>query len=139
MVKLPTVPGRQYLAVPSASVALPDGSVLVGTKDTMLARIKGDHVFSLGQVCAAGAIHGLDLAPDGSVWGVAGHSQGVGQLFRYTEEHGLELLGLLPEAFAENGRNVAIYRPTVLAISPDGKYLAVGGADEMGGVVVLTL
>jgi len=139
IVKLPTVPGRQYLAVPSASVALPDGSVLVGTKDTMLARIKGDHVFSLGQVCAAGAIHGLDLAPDGSVWGVAGHSQGVGQLFRYTEEHGLELLGLLPEAFAENGRNVAIYRPTVLAISPDGKYLAVGGADEMGGVVVLTL
>ena len=48
-------------------------------------------------------------------------------------------MGIIPEAFAENGRNVAIYRPTVVAASPDGKYLAVGGADEMSGVVILKL
>ena len=138
-VTLPAVAGRQYLAVPSASIKLPDESLLVGTKDTMLAKLCNGHVYSLGQVCSAGAVHALDLAPNGTVWGVAGHPQGVGQLFTYTEENGLTLLGLLPEAFAENGRNVAIYRPTTLAISPDGTYLAVGGADEISGVVLLTL
>ena len=70
---------------------------------------------------------------------IAGHKEGVGQLFTYDDENGIALLGKIPEAFAENGRNVALFRPTTLAISPDGKYLAVGGADELGGIVVLTL
>ena len=63
----------------------------------------------------------------------------VGQIFSYTEENGIELLGLVPEVTAQNGRNAAIYRPSTLAISGDGKYLAIGGADEMGGIVILTL
>jgi len=46
---------------------------------------------------------------------------------------------MIPEAFAENGRNVAIFRPCAMAISSDGKYLAVGGADEVSGVVVMQL
>lgn len=138
-VTLPGIPGRQYLATAKSSIGLPDGSILVGTHDTMLAKVNGSHVFSLGQVCSAGGVHALDITPDGTVWGVAGHAEGVGQLFTYTISDGVKLLGLLPEAFAENGRNVAIFRPTTLALSPDGKYLAVGGADEIGGVVVLTL
>lgn len=138
-VKLPAVPGRQYLARAESSVRLPDGGILVGTYDTMLARIDGKHVTNLGMVCAAGGIHALDVLPDGSVWGVAGHAQGVGMLFAYNRDTGVTLYGLLPEAPAENGRNVALYRPTTLAASPDGRFLAVGGADELGGVVVLTL
>lgn len=51
----------------------------------------------------------------------------------------MELLGAVPEAFAENGRNVAVFRPVTLALSPDDKYLAVGGADEVAGVAVITL
>lgn len=136
---LPSVPGRKYLATPKCSIALKDGSVLVGTHDTMLARIENKHVFSLGQVCTAGGVHSLDATKDGRIYGVAGHKLGVGQLFTYTIEDGVKLLGLIPEAPAENGRNVAIYRPVTLAISPDGRYLAVGGSDEIGGVVVLTL
>lgn len=138
-VTLPGIPGRQYLATPASSVALPDGSILAGTHDTMLAVIHSTQVFSLGQTCSAGAVHALDITPDGTVYGVAGHKEGVGQLFTYTPAQGLTLLGMLPEAFAENGRNVAIFRPTTLAVSPDGKYLAVGGEDEIGGVVVLEL
>jgi hypothetical protein len=49
------------------------------------------------------------------------------------------MLGIVPEAWSECGRNVAIYRPTVISVSPDGKYLAVGGADEIGGAVILKL
>lgn len=138
-VTLPAIPGRQYLATPKSSIPLPDGSILVGTHDTMLALIRDKKVFSLGQVCSAGGIHAMDITPAGTVYGIAGHKEGVGQLFTYQQDQGLQLLGLLPEAFAENGRNVAIFRPTALAISPDGKYLAVGGADEIGGVVVITL
>ena len=138
-IALPAVPGRQYLAEAECSVRLPDGGILAGTRDAMLALIYGDRVRSLGMVCAAGGVHALSLAPDGSVWGVAGHAEGVGQLFRYCEETGVQLYGLIPEAPAENGRIVALYRPTTLAVSPDGRFLAVGGTDEIGGVAVLTL
>lgn len=138
-VTLPAVPGRRYLATAAAAVTLPSGAVLVGTADTMLARIEDGRVFSLGAVTTAGGVHAMDITPDGTVYGVAGHPLGVGQLFRYTEAKGVELLGLLPECFAEGGRNVALFRPTTLSISPDGKYMAVGGEDEMGGVTVITL
>ena len=80
------------------------------------------------------------LAPDGrTVYGVAGHDRGCGYIFRWTIEKGTELLGLAPEAKAPNGRIVAIYRPTAIAVSPDGTRLAVGGADEVAGVAVLEL
>ncbi len=138
-VKLPCVPGRRYIAVAESSVQLADGSIVVGTEDTMLAHIHGDKVFSLGQVCTAGGIHELDVAPDGKVWGIAGHAEGTGQLFTYDQESGVTLLGKIPFAFAENGRNVAMFRPTTLALSPDGKFLAVGGTDELAGVVVMKL
>jgi len=138
-VQLPCVPGRRYLAEAEASVTMNDGSVMVGTRDTVLAKIKNGKVFSFGQVISAGGIHSLDIAPDGTVWGVAGHREGCGTLFNFTEDCGVTLLGIIPEAFAENGRNVSMYRPTAVAVSPDGKHLAVGGADEISGAVILKI
>ena len=137
--ELPAVPGRRSLARAKSAVHMKDGSILVGTEDTMLAKITGDKVFSFGQVISAGGVHSLDAAPDGMVWGVAGHKEGCGMLFKYDTQTGVTLMGIIPESFAENGRNVAIYRPVTLAVSPDGKYLAVGGADEMSGAVVLKI
>ena len=137
---LPGIPGRQHLAVANASVRLSDGSLLVGTKDDMLALVSDGEVRNEGALASAGPVHDLVLAPDGkTVYGVAGHDRGVGMLFRYTRKKGAELLGLVPEAASENGRTVALYRPTVLAVSPDGRYLAVGGDDDIGGVAVLGL
>ena len=138
-VKLPAVPGRVYLSGAESSVTLPNGAVVAGTHDTMLAYIKDGKVYSLGQVCSAGGVHSLDVAPDGTVWGVAGHDLGVGQIFTFRPEEGVKLMGLVPEAFAENGRNVAIYRPKTVAVSPGGNYVAIGGADEISGVVVLKI
>ena len=137
--RLPAVPGRRYLAEAESSVKLDEGKILVGTRDSMLALIDGERVFSLGCVSAPGGIHSLDVAPDGTVYGIAGHKLGVGQLFKFTVDCGVELIGLVPEAFADGGRNVSIYRPTTLSISPDGKRLAIGGADEVGGVVIIPI
>jgi hypothetical protein len=137
--RLPAVPGRRYLAKATAAVLLPSGAMLVGTADSMLALVKDGKVFSLGAVTACGGIHAMDITPNGTVYGVAGHPLGVGQMFRYTEDEGLELLGLVPECFAEGGRNVALFRPTTLKISPSGRYMAIGGEDELGGVTLITL
>jgi len=136
----PGIPGRQHLAEPESWTRLADGSWLVGTKDDNLAHVSGGKVRAEGALSTSGGVHALATAPDGkTVYGVAGHDRGCGILFRWTAEKGVEQLGLVPEAKAENGRTIAIYRPTCLAISPDGRRLAVGGADEVAGVAVLTL
>ena len=137
--KLAAVPGRQYLAKAESSVKLPDGSIFVGTKDTMVCLVEGEKVFGLGQVCSGGGVHSLDCTADGKVWGVAGHAEACGQVFTYSKEEGLVLRGIVPEVFAPCGRNVTCYRPITLARSPKGRYLAIGGADELGGIVVLDI
>lgn len=137
-VSLPSVPGRKYLAEAESSITLADGRVLIGTRDGMLALIDGERVFSLGQITTAGGVHSLSRSTDGRVWGVAGHAEGCGTIFTYSDECGITLLGITPEAFAENRRNVCIYRPTVISVSPDGHYVAVAGDDEIGGAVIFT-
>lgn len=136
-VRLPAMPGRRYIAEAEASVKLPDGRIFVGTKDGMLAVINCDgSVLSLGGLQTGGGVHSLDVAPNGTVWGVSGHDQGIGMVFNWTDKGGVNVLGLTPDVKAENGRNVHIYTPLVIAVSPDGRHVAVGGADELAGAVV---
>ena len=137
-VKLPAVPGRRYIAKAESSVKMPDGAIFVGTEDTMVGVIDGEKVFALGQVCSGGGVHSLDCTADGKVWGVAGHAEACGQVFTYSKDEGLVLRGIVPEVrVPDGGRIVTCYRPTTLSLSPDGRYLAIGAADELGGVVVL--
>lgn len=138
--RLPFLPGRQHLAFPESCVPWQDGAVLVGTGDMMLARVKGDQVFGLGAVCTCGGVHSLCVMPDGKkAYGVCGYEMGIGSWFSYDETVGVQNLGYIPDVFASNGRKVCIYHPTTLAVSPDGKYLAIGGSDELSGVVVIRL
>lgn len=135
-VRLPAMPGRRYIAEAEASVKLLDGRVFVGTQDGMIAVVNGGKAYSLGGLQTGGGVHSLDVAPNGTVWGVSGHDEGIGMVFNWTDCGGVNVLGLAPDVKAENGRNVHIYKPTVIAVSPDGRYVAVGGADELAGAVV---
>lgn len=135
-VALPCVPGRRYVAKPSASVKLADGGVLVGTADGMLAVVDGVKVRSEGGLMTNGPVRALTTGPDGTAWGISAHDQGVGYVFSYRRESGTALLGLPPDVKADNGRNIHIYQPTAIAVSPDGRFVAVGGSDELGGVAV---
>jgi len=133
----PCMPGRQYMAVPECSVQRADGSIIVGTKDMMLCIVKNGQVFGLGAVTTSGGVHSLAVAPDGmTVYGVAGYELGKGDLFRYDDVHGVCWLGSLPIVKATSGRQLVNYQPWRVAISPDGKHLAVGMLDAMSGVAV---
>ncbi len=136
--KLPFMPGRQYLATPNASVKMADGSVIVGTLDMMLAKINGDKIYNIGAATTCGKVRSL-VDANGTVYGIAGYDKGACNLFRYNVETGIEQLGNIPTAFAANGRQVCIFNATTMEISPDGKRIAIGGADELSGVIVVTL
>ena len=112
---------------------------MTGTKDMMLAKIKDGKVKSLGAVTPCGSVNALVAAPDGSVYGIAGYEKGAANMFRYDDETGIEQLGYVPMEFAKNGRKVCIFNATTMEISPDGKSLAIGGADELSGVIVIKL
>lgn len=138
--KLPFMAGRQYLAKAASSVKMADGSIIAGTKDMMLAKITDGKVKSLGAVTPCGSVHSLAVSADGkTVYGIAGYEKGACNMFKYDDENGIEQLGYVPKAFAANGRNVCIFNATTMAMSPSGEYLAVGGADELSGVIVIKL
>lgn len=133
--RLPAHPGRQYLAVANAFGILGDGSMLVGTKDGMLARIRDGKVFSLGAVCNDGPVRDIAVSPDGkTAYGVGGDPESLGMVFAYNVETGLELGGFLYfTTGGVNGVGVSC-EPCCVAVSPDGKRLAIGVNDNLGCV-----
>lgn len=133
--RLPAVPGRQYLAQPAAWVTMADGAVLVGTRDGMLARVKDGKVFSLGTACFNGPIHQMTVSSDGKrVFGVAGHEMDMGMIFEYDEENGLRWRGRNYVYTAGEPYMSLSSQPICCALSPDGVWLAVGVADRMSCV-----
>jgi len=132
---LPYVPGRQYMAKPSAWVEMHDGSLLVGTQDGMLCRIKGENVFSMGMACFNGPIHQMAADSTGRiVYGVAGHEMDLGMIFRYDGERGLQWLGRIYVYTDDEPYMSLSSQPVCCALSPDGSRLAVGVADRMSCV-----
>ena len=136
---LPFVPGRQYKAAVSAAASLPDGRTLVGTKDGLLAIAGKDGVYALGAVSANGPVHALARVPGKTlVYGISGDPQDFPMLFSWDDKRGLRAVG--HPAVSASGREILdvfnITYATALAVSPDGKYLAVGARERLGTVVV---
>lgn len=138
--QLPHVPGRQYLAKATAWAALPDGRTLVGTADGLLAISGEDGCFALGAPAPNGPVHALSAAPDGSVYGVAGDELDIATLFRFHPKTGLRALGFMGADLCKRIDQVfCCTRVTTCAVSPDGRYLAIGADERIGTVVIYDL
>lgn len=139
--KLPEVAGRRYLAVATASAKLGDGRIAVGTKDGMFALIRNGKVFSMGNAAPMGPVRCMAVTTDGkTLYGVAGDDEDMGTIFRYDDEEGLVQMGIINynSPGYMDGPTAANVLSSI-AVSPDGRYLAVGGADRIGSVHVLKL
>ena len=133
---LPYYPGRQYLAQASAYCKLADNSMLVGTRDGMLALIKNEHVFRLGSVCNDGPVRAIAASPDGRhAYGAAGDPDSLGMIFSYDIDEGVSMLGHI---YFEDGdsceRTSVSCEPCCVAVSCDGTRFAVGVRDQLGCV-----
>jgi len=140
-IKLPEVSGRRYLAVGTATVKLADGRIAVGTKDGMFCLIKNGKVFNMGNAAPMGPVRCLCTAPDGlTVYGTCGDDEDMGTIFSYDDENGLTQVGLInynSHGWMDGPTSANVL--SSIAVSPDGKMLAVGGADRMGSVHILIL
>ena len=138
---LPFVPGGQYKAVASAAADLPGGRKLIGTEDGLLAILENGKVKGLGAPSANGPIHALSAVPGKArVYGVSGDPEDIPTLFMWDDETGLTSLGCMAHGQGDDIRKVFnLTCVTSLAVSPDGKYLAVGSDERLGTVVIYRL
>ena len=139
--QLPATAGRQYRAYATATAAWRDGSVIAGTRDAQLCIVRpGGEVFALGCAAPGGPIRCLCTdAAKTVVYGTAGDEEDMGWLFRFDEKRGLRQLGIISYNshgfYGTTQANVM----TSVALSPDGKTLAVGNADRMACVHLLNV
>ncbi|MFA7159679.1 MAG: hypothetical protein WC299_10285, partial [Kiritimatiellia bacterium] len=140
-ITLPHVTGRQYLAKASAAIDWNGGRKIAGTKDGLLAIVSGADVFALGNATAYGPVRCLYVnAAKTRLWGTAGDEEDLGTVFYYDDKVGLRQLGFLIYNIhgyfdGPSASNVL----SSIAVSPDEKLVAVGGADRMGAIHIADL
>ncbi|MBQ7720783.1 MAG: hypothetical protein IJT56_09390 [Clostridia bacterium] len=140
-ISLPSVIGRRYLAVPTATAPWSRGRIAVGTGDALFAVVDGEHVFSYGSAASLGPVRCMTVnAARTKLWGVAGYKDSVSTIFSFDETDGLKQLAILTynSAGGFDGQTAANLL-TSIALSPDEKYLAVGGGDRLGSVHVMKI
>lgn len=137
-IKTLAIYGRQYKSIVTASARLGDNRFIVGTQDGVIGIVDRGKVFRMGRVCTSGAVIDIVSTPDGSVvYGICGDVDGLGTVFKYTDDFGLEELGTL---FFNKGSEYGFgnsTKPSCLDVSDDGKTLAIGVEDEMACVYIL--
>jgi len=138
---LPHVVGRQYLAKASAVGDWDGGRKIVGTKDGLLAIVRGADVFALGNAAAYGPVRCLYVnARKTRLWGTAGDEEDLGTVFYYDDKVGLRQLGFLIYNIhgyfdGPSASNIL----SSIAVSKDEKLVAVGGADRIGAIHIADL
>ena len=140
--ELPSYPGRSWRANAICQCEWLDGSSLVGTEDGFLARINKDGtVFSIGPAVCQGPIRSICADLDHKVaYGVGGDVEDIGNVFRYDEKKGLEYLGYVcSDAWDDSIGTCVNFVPSACAVSPDGKKIAIGGADRLACAFIVTL
>lgn len=136
---MPYYPGRQWRRGVTCECEWFDGAVIVGTEDGFLAKVNTDgSVYSIGPAIVQGPVRAIcSNLETGVVYGVGGDVEDIGNIFKYTEKEGLHYLGCM--ICDKPNDNVGVCTNFVLsscAISPDGKHLAIGGADRLSSVYI---
>ena len=140
-IRLPSVIGRNYLAVATATAPWSRGRIAVGTGDAMFAIVDGDHVFSYGNAASLGPVRCMTVnAARTKLWGVAGYEKSVSTVFSFDEEQGLKQLAILTyhSPFKLDGPTASNLLSSI-ALSPDETTLAIGGADRIGSIHMIRL
>ncbi|MBE5817186.1 MAG: hypothetical protein E7315_05690 [Clostridiales bacterium] len=133
--RLPTYIGRRWVSKVTAAVEWNNGRKIIGTKDSMMAIIDGDKVFSLGAMCCTGPVHALATNADKTLlFGVAGDPDDQGILFTYDDDHGVRAINFLRETDIRPivGESGLMDEPYVIDVSPDGRHVVLGGRDYKG-------
>ncbi|MBE6930704.1 MAG: hypothetical protein E7463_10525 [Ruminococcaceae bacterium] len=140
-IMLPEATGRRYRATASATAKWHDGRTFVGTQDAMCALVSDDgRVYALGNAAAYGPIRCITTNKTKTkLWGVAGDVEDMGYLFTYDDEEGLRQMGIISYNAHGFYKTTQANVLTSVAISPDEKTLAVGSADRMADVHLITL
>ncbi|MCI6907621.1 MAG: hypothetical protein MR832_00520 [Clostridiales bacterium] len=141
-IRLPEATGRRYRAKASADADWNGGAKIVGTMDALLAIVRADgSVYSLGNAAAYGPVRCMCTnAAKTKLWGVAGDDEDMGYVFAYDDEEGLRQLGILnynTHGFFDGPTASNVLSSIVL--SPDEKFLAIGGADRIATVHLIAL
>ena len=140
-IKLPSVIGRNYLAVATATAPWSRGRIAVGTGDAMFAVVDGSRVFSYGNAASLGPVRCMTVnAARTKLWGVAGYENSVSTVFSFDEQNGLKQLAILTynSPYGLDGPTAANLL-TSIALSPDETTLAIGGGDRLGSVHMIKL
>lgn len=138
---LPYAAGRQYKAKPSAVAEWTNGRKIVGTQDGLVAIVKDEDVFALGQAAPLGPVRALCTNKEKTMlWGTVGDQDEFGRVFTYDDRRGLRQLGFFRWSVrSENGMCVGVDVLSSLALSPDEKWLAIGAQDRIGTVLLIRL
>lgn len=132
----PARQGRQFKARLSAWSRWGSHSWIIGTNDGCVALFHEETklTYALGAIGVHGPVHQIVVA-NGHAFGVSGDPQDLGNLFHYDDKTGLREVGrmmILPEEEPVFSNS----QPVRVAISPDGEWVAVGVADELGCVYI---
>lgn len=140
-ITLPHVTGRHYLAKASAAIDWNGGRMVVGTRDGLLAVVDRGSVFALGNAAPYGPVRCLCTNPARTrLWGTAGDEEDLGTVFYYDDTVGLRQLGFL--IYNIHGYFDGPSASNILAsiaVSPDERFIAVGGADRIGAIHIADL
>ena len=139
---LPHYPGRQWRRSVTCECDWTNGAKIVGTQDGFLAKINSDgSVYSIGPAICQGPVR--DICSDlntGVLYGVGGDEEDIGNVFKYTDKEGLKYLGYMNcDRIDDNAGTCANFILTSIAISPDGKKIAVGSGDRLSTVYILEM
>ena len=136
---LPCLPGRQYKAIVSCMVGMGGDRYFFGTEDGMLGILNGKDVFGLGSCSSVsgGAVDVCYCEKTNTVYGILGGKHDIGIVFSYNDRTGLRFMGNLHYTL-DNGLFCS-FELSSIAVSDDGRYVAIGTKDRLGLLHILEI